>query len=263
MDLTSPYSLSSNDIKTIYQDTNGDIWIGTAGGGLDKYIEAREGTSDQFLSFTIGEGMPDNYVLGILEHGDYLWLSSENGLSRFCKNDYSVISYQFAQKAYANIFNEGARFKCKNGIMLWGTLDGLMIFDPEKFEPNTNPFPVLVTSLQIDGVDWNEVESSVEKKSITYTEEIQLTYEQNVFTVEFATLDLQNPEQNQYTYILENYDKSWSIPASLNTVTYKNLPPGKYTFKVKGANSYGIWNDEVTSLKITITPPFWKSNMAY
>ena len=83
MDLTSPYSLSSNDIKTIYQDTNGDIWIGTAGGGLDKYIEAREGTSDQFLSFTIGEGMPDNYVLGILEHGDYLWLSSENGLSRF------------------------------------------------------------------------------------------------------------------------------------------------------------------------------------
>lgn len=121
----------------------------------------------------------------------------------------------------------------------------------------------MVTSLQIDGVDWNEVESSVEKKSITYTEEIQLTYEQNVFTVEFATLDLQNPEQNQYTYILENYDKSWSIPASLNTVTYKNLPPGKYTFKVKGANSYGIWNDEVTSLKITITPPFWKSNMAY
>ena len=90
-----------------------------------------------------------------MEHGDYLWLSSENGLSRFCKNDYSVISYQFAQKAYANIFNEGARFKCKNGIMLWGTLDGLMIFDPEKFEPNTNPFPVLVTSLQIDGVDWN------------------------------------------------------------------------------------------------------------
>ena len=87
--------------------------------------------------------------------------------------------------------------------------------------------------MQIDGVDWNEVESSVEKKSITYTEEIQLTYEQNVFTVEFATLDLQNPEQNQYTYILENYDKSWSIPASLNTVTYKNLPPGKYTFKVR------------------------------
>lgn len=85
MDLTSPYSLSSNDIKTIYQDTNGDIWIGTAGGGLDKYIEAREGTSDQFLSFTIGEGMPDNYVLGILEHGDYLWLSSENGLSRFVR----------------------------------------------------------------------------------------------------------------------------------------------------------------------------------
>lgn len=263
MDLSQPHSLSSNDIKTIYQDTNGDVWVGTAGGGLDKYIEAGKETPEQFLSFTIDEGMPDNYVLGILEHGDYLWLSSENGLSRFCKNDYSVVTYQFAQKAYANIFNEGARFKCKNGIMLWGTLDGLMLFDPDKFEPDTNLLPVLITSLQIDGVDWNKVESSTEKKSVTYTDRIQLTYQQNVFTIEFATLDLQNPEQNQYTYILENYDKSWSIPSASNTVTYKNLPPGKYIFKVKGANSFGIWNNEVTSLKIIITPPFWKSGMAY
>lgn len=112
MDLTHLIRYSKwEGIKTIYQDTNGDIWIGTAGGGLDKYIEAREGTSDQFL-FTIGEGMPDNYVLGILEHGDYLWLSSdEMFVAFFCKNDYSVISYQFAREAYANIFNEGARFK--------------------------------------------------------------------------------------------------------------------------------------------------------
>lgn len=262
MDLNRSHSLSSNDIKTIYQDSNGDIWVGTAGGGLNKYIEGTKDTTDQFMSFTVNEGMPDNYVLGILESGNYLWLSSENGLSRFCKNDYSVVTYQFAQKAYANIFNEAARLKRKDGTMLWGTLDGLMVFDPHKFKPDTNTPPVLITSLQIDGVDWNEVVSSIKKKSITYTDRIRLNYKQNVFTIEFATLNLRNPEQNQYTYILENFDKSWSIPASSNMVTYKNLSPGKYIFRVKGANSYGEWNEQVSSLVITITPPFWKSKAA-
>ena len=262
MDLSRPHSLSSNDIKTIYQDANGDIWIGTAGGGLDKYVEGTGETDARFISFTVSEGMPDNYVLGILEYGDDLWLSSENGLSRFSKSDYSVVTYQFARKAYANIFNEAARLTCRNGVMLWGTLDGLMVFDPQKFKPDMNAPSVLITGLKVDGVDWNEVEASMEKKSITYTDRINLSYKQNIFTIEFALLNLGNPEKNQYTYILENYDKSWSVPSSSNMAAYKNLPPGKYVFKVKGANSYGIWNEEVTTLSIVITPPFWKSKTA-
>ena len=262
MDLSQPNSLSSNDIKTIYEDTDGDIWIGTAGGGLNKYVENAGDDFGHFISFTVDEGMADNYVLGILEEGDNLWLSSENGLSCFCKKDYSVVTYQLAQKSYANIFNEGARFKRKNGFMLWGTLDGLMEFDPHKFKPDTDVPPVLITSLRIDGVDWSQVEADVEKKSITYTGQIELNYEQNIFVVEFATLNLRNPEKNQYIYKLENYDKEWSVPSSSNVAAYKNLSPGHYVFKVKGANSYGVWNEEVTSLAITIMPPFWKSRQA-
>ena len=263
MNLSQSHSLSSNDIKTIYQDSNGDIWIGTAGGGLNKYVETAQETSGEFISFTVNEGMPDNHVLGILEYEDNLWLSSENGLSRFNKKDYSVVTYQFTQKIYANIFNEGACLKRKDDTMLWGSLDGMMIFNPQKFKPDTNIPPVLITSLQIDGVDWNKVKSSTEKKSITYTEQIILNYKQNIFTIEFAALNLQCPDKNRYTYILQNYDKYWSSPSSLNVATYKSLPPGKYIFKIKGANSYGIWNDKITSLTIIITPPFWKSWIAY
>lgn len=138
-----------------------------------------------------------------------------------------------------------------------------MIFDPQKFSPDTNAPQVLLTSLQIDGADWNNILSSSSQKSITYTDQIQLNYKQNIFTVEFATLNLRNPEKNQYTYILENYDKAWSVPSPVNTATYKNLPPGRYIFKVKGSNSYGIWNEEVTTLTIIITPPFWKAWYAY
>lgn len=118
MDLSQPHTLSSNDIKTIYQDKNGTLWIGTAGGGLNKYIEATKDTPEHFISFTINEGMPDNYVLGILECGNDLWLSSESGLSRFNKTNHSIVTYQFAQKAYANVFNEGAYLKRKDGTLL-------------------------------------------------------------------------------------------------------------------------------------------------
>jgi signal transduction histidine kinase/ligand-binding sensor domain-containing protein/AraC-like DNA-binding protein len=262
MDIGRVNSLSSNDIKTIYQDGEGVVWIGTAGGGLNKYVEEEEEVPGQFLSFTITEGMPDNYALGILEHGDDLWLSSESGLTRFNKADYSAVTYQFAQKSYGNIFNEGAHLKRRDGTMLWGNLDGLMVFDPGKFSPDANVPPLLLTGLQIDGVDWTHIEPSP-GKAITYTDHIKLNYRQNILTLEFATLNLRNPEKNRYTYILENYDRTWSAPSHTNKATYKNLPPGNYTFKVKGSNSYGIWNEEQRALSVTIAPPIWKSWPAY
>ena len=262
MSLYRDDSLSSNDIKTIYQDDKGTIWVGTAGGGLNKFVEADGDRSAHFIAFTTNEGLPDNYVLGILEYKDDLWLSTESGLTRFNKTDYSTETYQFAQMSYGNIFNEGAKLMLRNGEMTWGTLDGLLLFDPAKFNPDANAAPVLLTGLQIDGVDLQEVES-VATKSIGYTNEIKLNHKQNTLHIEFATLNLRNSERNQYSYILENFDKEWSKPDHINTATYKNLPPGNYVFKVKGANSYGIWNEEITSFAIKIAPPFWKSIWAY
>lgn len=263
MEMNRPNSLSSNDIKTIFEDSNHTMWIGTAGGGLNKLIETPGHDEEHFLSFTTDNGLTDNYVLGILEYGEYLWISSESGLSRFHKTDHTISVYQFAQKPFGNIFNEGAYCQLRNGVMLWGNLDGLLVFDPAKFMPDDYTPPVLLTSLQIDGYDWSNITNRSTHRSITFTNNIKLNYQQNTFTVEFATLTLRNPEKNQYAYILENYDKSWSHPGHANTATYKNLPPGKYTFKVKGANPDGVWNNDITSLDITITPPFWKSTIAY
>jgi signal transduction histidine kinase/ligand-binding sensor domain-containing protein/CheY-like chemotaxis protein len=263
MDMNHPNSLSSNDIKVIFEDSTKTLWIGTAGGGLNKLIEATEAENEHFLSFTAADGMADNYVLGILEYKEYLWISSENGLTRFHKTDYTTSVYQFAQKPFGNIFNEGAYCQRQNGEMLWGNLDGLLVFNPAKFSSDDYTPPVLLTSLQIDGFDWNDITNRSTDRSISYTDNIKLNYKQNTFTLEFATLTLRNPDKNQYTFILENYDKNWSQPGHSNTVTYKNLSPGKYTFKVKGANPDGIWNNEMTTLNITITPPFWKMPVAY
>jgi signal transduction histidine kinase/ligand-binding sensor domain-containing protein/DNA-binding response OmpR family regulator len=259
MDFNQEYSLSSNDIKMIYEDADSTIWVGTASGGLNKYMEA----TDNFLSFDYKDGMADNYVLGIMEHGDHLWISSENGLSKFNKKDYSVATYQFSQKTFGNIFNEGAFCLRKDGMMMWGNLDGILALDPERFTPDKQITPVLITGLQINGMEWNDLKKDASEKSITFMDKITLSHKQHTFSIEFAMLALRNPDKNRYAYILDNYDSDWSVQASDNTATYRNLPYGKYVFRVKGANADGEWSQDTTALSIIIKPPIWRTTWAY
>lgn len=265
MNLNDKSSINCNDIKTIYEDEDGDIWIGSAGGGLSKYIPEKAGIKEHFVPYTTKNGLSGDFVSGILEDKDrHLWISTESGITRFDKSTGSFMVYQFSEKTYGNHFNENANIYSLNGNMLWGSLDGLLIFNPETFIPDTNTSPVTLTNLSIyDQIIRAGEKGSPLKQSVSYSEKIKLNYKQNTFTVEFASLDLKDPMKNKYVYMLENYDKQWTLPGHLNTATYKNLPPGNYVFKVKGTNSDGVWNDEITRLAIVITPPFWKSWYAY
>lgn len=261
LDLNKKNSLSCNDIKTFYEDKSGTIWIGTAGGGLNKYIES----SDSFEAYTTKNGLSGDVISGILEDKkNNLWISSENGITKFDVKNQSFMVYYFSEKTYGNHFNENANIYSENGNMLWGSLDGLLMFNPDSFIPNMNVPPVTLTNFFIynQKVEVGEKDSPL-KQAIGYTTEIELNYKQNTFTLEFATLALKDPLKNKYSYMLTNYDKQWSSPSNINSVTYKNLPPGTYVFKVKGCNSDGIWNEQLTELKITINPPIWKSAYAY
>ncbi|MDR1456349.1 MAG: response regulator [Tannerella sp.] len=248
-------SLSNNDIKTIFQDSEGNIWIGTAGGGLNLYRE-----EENFIHYTVNEGLADNFIMGLMEDGDNLWISSENGLTCHNRTAGSFSTYHFAETPYGNNFVENAFTKRRNGDMLWGSLDGLLVFTPSKFNPAKDTSPVLITEMNVEGVsDFR----SISDKSITYADNIILNHKQNTFTLEFSTLIFRNPEASSYTFILENFDKQWSPVLHDNSATYKNIPYGKYVFKVKGVNNDGEWNENVTTLDITITPPWWKSTVAY
>ncbi|MDR2917175.1 MAG: response regulator [Tannerella sp.] len=255
-----PRSISNNDIKIIYEDNEKHLWIGTAGGGLNCLQEISYENDAVFETFTTNNGLADDFVSGILEDGDYLWISSENGLSKFDKKNNEFTSYHFSDETYGNNFNENSFVKCRNGNLLWGCLDGLLVFSPKAFLPTRQTPVVTLTELQVESTKehLNRTENN-----IGYTDKIKLNYHQNTFTIGFSTLDLRNPDKNKYTYMLEGYDKNWNPTSNLNSATYKNLPHGKYTFKVKGANHDGIWNEEITQLNITITPPWWESVFAY
>ena len=96
-----------------------------------------------------------------------------------------------------------------------------------------------------------------------YTDEIELKYFQNSFVIDFSTFDYSGTNSTKYTYRLDNYDKEWSIPSSLNFAAYKNLVPGTYKLRVKACNGVGVWGDKETILKIIVVPPFWKTTWAF
>lgn len=262
-DIRHPHSLSSNDIKYIYQDHNGTIWIGTAGGGLNKYLPADRGQEEGFEHYSVGNGFPDNYTLGILETGDFLWISTEKGLTRFDPKKGSATSYSFGLSPAGATFNEAACLKRKDGTLLWGSLDGLLVFNPQQFRPSSKVSPVLITRLRIKGTDWEQLSDADTRCNISYTSHIDLDYQQNSLALQFAMPNLKAPELSRYSYMLEGFDKDWSVPGTSNEAVYKQLPPGKYLFKVKGSNADGIWGKDITRITFQIHPPLWESPWAY
>lgn len=265
LDINKPGTLNCRDVKTIYEDLDGQIWIGTAGGGINKFVEDPETGEVSFLAYTTEQGLAGDIVSGIMEDDEgLLWISTENGITRFNKQTGAMTLFYFSDKTYGNHFNENAHTVCRNGNMLWGSLDGLLIFNPKSFVANEDTPPVTLTGLRIYDlrVKVGEQDSPL-KQSIDFTDKLYLNHKQNTFTIEFATLSLGDTPRNKYMYMLESYDKQWSTTTQYNAATYKNLPPGKYVFKVNGANSDGVWSKEITEIAILIAPPFWKSDIAY
>ncbi|MFC2094579.1 response regulator, partial [Bacteroidota bacterium] len=129
--------------------------------------------------------------------------------------------------------------------------------------------PVIITEFQLLHkpvfVGFNKsLNRTILKKSITETEEIELLYDDNVISFEFAALDFHIPEKNKYAYFMEGFDKDWTYTdANRRFVTYTNLDPGEYTFRVKGSNNDGVWNEEGASLRIIIAHPWWATWWAY
>ncbi|MCU4162958.1 two-component regulator propeller domain-containing protein [Carboxylicivirga caseinilyticus] len=257
-----PVGLNCNDVKTVYEDSFGQLWVGTAGGGLnlfDKYSPDRQGA---FIKYTKKEGLPSDIVTSVMESKDgVIWVGTENGLAHFDRNTKTFLTYFFSNSSFGNFYGENACLRNDNGYLLWGTLDGLLVFDPGELDANKKEVPkVTLTDLYV--LD-QRIETTQKKspltESINKVEKVKLKSEQKTFTLYFACLDLTDPKRNKYSYKMENYDQFWSKASTNNWATYKNMPPGTYTFMVKGSNAEGQWNDEIKTCQITVLPTFWRS----
>ncbi len=262
-------TLSHNYILALYESKEGDLWVGTFGGGLSKYIPSTSSPKGSFRSFTEADGLPNNVIKGILED-DYenLWLSTNQGLSRFNQTKEEFKNYDVNDGLQSNEFQELAALKRRNGEMLFGGINGFNAFYPENIKENTLTAETVITDFSI----FNESVAIDEKfnnrvileKPLFETEEIRLKHWENSFSFEFASLHFAAPQKNQFAYILEGFDKDWiNTSSSKRFATYTNLEPGDYTLKVKASNNDGLWDATPSSIKITIVPPFWQTIWAY
>jgi signal transduction histidine kinase/ligand-binding sensor domain-containing protein/DNA-binding response OmpR family regulator len=246
-------------VNTIYEDNSGNLWIGTFLRGL--YLFDRD--NSRFINFDEKKGLINNTIMGILEGEDgNLWISTLKGISRFDprKRSFKNFSNQDGLQApyYWGV--------CKSqftGEMFFGGQKGLTVFHPDSVKDNPYPPQVAITEFKLFNEPVKPGAVSPLKEAITITREIRLAYWQNDISLGFAALHFNNSQKNEYAYFLENYEDDWRYVGNQRSATYTNLDPGEYTFRVKGSNNDGVWNEEGASLKIIITPPWWNTWWAY
>ena len=205
--------------------------------------------------------MPDNVIKGLIfDDSGILWVTTSSGVSQFDYKQEKIKNFTKADGLQSNEFYERSILKTKSGALLMGGTKGFNIVYPEKIAKNKNIPDVLITDLKIFN---SRVEPGVKNsplnQNITETKNLTLSYKQSVLSFYFTVMDFTAPEKNQYAYMMENFDDKWIYSGNRREATYTNLNPGEYTFRVKGSNNDGIWNEEGTSIRITITPPFWQT----
>jgi ligand-binding sensor domain-containing protein/DNA-binding CsgD family transcriptional regulator len=254
-------SLSANDVRCIFQDSKGRLWIGTESGGLNLWLG-----NGNFEHFTSKNGLISNAIMDILEDKEgFLWLSTFKGVSRFSVDTKQCLNYDFNKNSYfnANQFNQASGVKDKGGTILFGGINGLTLIKPEEIRILEKKPQLVFTDFKILSLSIPSGKLSdgriILEKSLEETSEVHLSHNDNAFSFEFAALDFTDPLKNQYAYKMDGFDKNWrTTSGEQRLVTYTNLEPKTYIFRVKGSNNNGVWSNEKT-IKIIIDPPFWQT----
>ncbi|KQS30658.1 hypothetical protein ASG33_09700 [Dyadobacter sp. Leaf189] len=264
----NPLGLSSDGVTSLALDSLDNIWVGTSE-GLNRYDRKRNG----FVSYSTRHGLPDNSILTIVvDKKQNLWLGTPKGLVNLRVTKRAAgIPARFEVSTYNEIdglqgrgFNENAALQLRSGELIFGGANGFSIFDPARIRDEPLATPVTLTDFQIfnQSVLPGELISGkpILDKSISETSRIVLKHSQNVFSIEFAALNFLHPEKNRYLYQLAGFNNRWFEADNTRKVTYTNLDPGTYVFKVRmkggGASSE-------RRLELEILPPLWRTWWAY
>ncbi|MBV9500570.1 MAG: response regulator [Acidobacteriaceae bacterium] len=252
-----PQSLSNNKVNALWEDGHERLWVGTQA-GLD-LLDRSRGT---VTVFTTKDGLPDRAIESILEdRRGYLWLGTHNGLSRFDPQAKTFHNYSESDGLAGNLLDPyGAGGSCESskGEMVFGSSNGVTVFNPDRISDNPYIPPVALTDFLLFNKPVRQGGGSPLNRSIWATDSLKLTHRQSIFTLDFAALSYEAPEMNRYRYRLEGLEAQWNeVDSRRRSATYTNLPARKYVFRVQGSNNDGVWNTKGVALAITVLPPWW------
>jgi len=250
---TDREELVSEGIWAIHEDRDGLLWLGS-----DLGLTRVDPRSGAVKHFTERDGLPGSIVYAILQDDilGHLWLSTNNGLARFDDRlppARRIRVYDAGDGLRNTEFNRRAAFKGKDGTFFFGGLEGLTRFHPTTIHDNRAVPPVVLTRIETSNRDTTV---AVNPYGL---ERLVLSYRDYTVAFAFTALNFTNPAQNQYAYQLEGFDEQWIEAGPRRFASYTNIPPGAYTFRVKGSNDDGVWNEQGAALAVLVTPPFWQT----
>lgn len=231
------------------EDRNGTFWIVSKGGGIGRLDAA----SDRFIRIQEKDGLPHNNCYGIFEDANgFFWISSDAGIVKFDPRATTFRSYGVADGTQGREFNRNSAHRNRAGEIFFGGTQGLNRFRPENVLDNPNAPPVAISRFIVG-----------QREVIADDLERTISYDENSIRIEYVALDFTLPARNRYTYKLEGFDPAWQNADTRREAVYTNLPPGNYVFRVRGANSDGVWNETGATLRFRVRPPFWRTLPAY
>lgn len=252
---------SQGIIKCIKQDRWGDVWIGTEDKGLFRYSKK----SNDLIKFSDKEGFNANSIQSVQEDNfGNMWIGTTDGLYQYIYNTGKFNLFVIEDGLSSNDFNPDAMEKLSDGRILAGTKNGADIIFMENIKLNQNLPKIMFTRLSVlnkeisagDKIGGREILS----ESITFTEELNLSWKDKVFSIDFAALNYTLPYKCKYMHKLEGFDENWIYTNSNRRfASYSNLHPGEYILRVRASNNDGKWGDNEIQLKIHIKPPFWNT----
>jgi diguanylate cyclase (GGDEF)-like protein len=257
--LTTRDGLAHDTVYRIYEDTDGVLWIGSFA-GLSRFKNGK------FTTYTTQNGLFDNKIFQILEDDDgNLWMSCNKGIFRVSKkqlNDFaagtvsSITSTAFGKadgmkSSECNGTSQPAGWKSRDGTLWFPTTIGAVRIDPRHLVTNSVAPPVSIEDVIID------------KKHLSGTGALRALPGAGELEIHYAALSLVDAEKVRFRYRLEGFDSAWVDPGTRRTAFYTNTPPGHYRFRVIACNNDGLWNEEGSSIEITLEPHFYQTLWFY
>jgi signal transduction histidine kinase/ligand-binding sensor domain-containing protein/DNA-binding response OmpR family regulator len=250
-------TIGDNNVTSIFEDSKNRIWVATVY-GFSLYNEI----SDSFNRITVENGLPSNIVHRILEDDEhFFWIATANGLVRFNPETYVMKTFSYTDGLPEAQFNYCSAYKMPDGTMYMGTINGMIAFNPRDFKEDVYSPSVCITRIDVQDDRIGAPKYNVNR--ILESGELKLPHNRSTFTLSYVALSYTSPDAIQYAYRLDGSDKDWIYIKQNKDVTFANLSPGDYVFRVKSTNSSGVWQDNETTLRITVTPPFWATGWAY
>ena len=247
--------LYTNIIYTIKEDSKGNIWLGGFFG-----LYKIDWQTKEITHLTTLDGLPDNMINGIEEDdNNFLWVSTGKGLCRYDPVTGKTHNFYAEDGIQSNEFRRGSYYKGHDGRLYFGGINGLTTFMPSRLTYNTSLLRLAFSTLLIynEPVEVGD-KSGILTKTLDESESISLKYDQRSFTFSFAALEYGTPGRVLYYTQMENFDKHWRLVNNPNrSITYTNLDPGKYVFKVKA--TLDGENFLQREMQVIIQPPFWLS----